>query len=132
MAEILGHKDAQYVLEGKHVAILGGSNMRGLYKDMVWLLNDSSLVPYECLGEKLEKNYPNFEGKRWEKSTIKVSKRLRKIFDKDNVDLLLKGEGLHPGRNYIEPRTYHHKKKNITINYFFTTRYFFFCLEYSY
>ena len=122
MAEILGHKDAQYVLEGKHVAILGGSNMRGLYKDMVWLLNDSSLVPYECLGEKLEKNYPNFEGKRWEKSTIKVSKRLRKIFDKDNVDLLLKGEGLHPGRNYIEPRTYHHKKKDITINYYFTTR----------
>ena len=122
MAEIFDHKEAQHVLENKHVAVLGGSNMRGLYKDLIWLLNDSSMIPYEVIGEKLEKNFPSFDGPKWEKSRLKISKRLRKIFNKDNCDNLLRAEGVHPGRNYVEPRTYHHAKKDVTISFLFTTR----------
>merc|ERR1712223_448332 len=48
--------------------------------------------------------------------------RLRKIFNKDNCDNLLRAEGVHPGRNYVEPRTYHHAKKDVTISFLFTTR----------
>ena len=55
MGDIFLCKEAQQVLANKHIAVIGGSNMRGLYKDMIWLLNDNSIIPYEVLGEKLEK-----------------------------------------------------------------------------
>lgn len=122
MGDIFLCKEAQQVLANKHIAVIGGSNMRGLYKDMIWLLNDNSIIPYEVLGEKLEKNYPDFDGTRWKRGQKKISKRLRRIYHDDNKDHLLKSEGLHPGRNYIEPRIYHHENKDIMISFNFVTR----------
>ena len=47
MADIFLSKETRNLLAGKHIAIIGGSNMRGLYKDIVWLLNDDSIIPRE-------------------------------------------------------------------------------------
>ena len=120
MADIFVSKEARKVLKGKHIAIIGGSNMRGLYKDIVWLLNDDSFIPKEVLGEKLEKRFPDFESQRCARANI--SNRLKKKFNDDNRDWLFKNEGLHPGRTYVEPRIYYHEKKDITINFRFVTR----------
>ena len=122
MGDIFLTKEAQDVLAGKHIAVIGGSNMRGLYKDIVWLLNTSTIIPYEVLGEKLEKNFPDFDSPRWKNK--RVSKRLRKIFHDDNKDCCLKSEelSLHPGRTYQEPRFYHHDKKDISVSFRFVTR----------
>ncbi len=32
--------------EREHVVLLGDSNIRGIYKDLIWLLNDNSFIPY--------------------------------------------------------------------------------------
>ena len=45
MCDIFNRKDARNVLANKHIAVIGGSNMRGLYKDLVWLINDDSFTP---------------------------------------------------------------------------------------
>lgn len=110
------------LLAGKHIAVIGGSNMRGLYKDIVWLINDNSIIPREVLGAKSENRFPDFDTEYWFKSRQKISSRLRRIFNDDNRDFLLKHEGLHPGRTYIEPRLYYNDKSDITINYKFVTR----------
>ncbi len=122
MADIFFTKEARKVLAKKHVAVIGGSNMRGLYKDIVWLLNDNSIIPREVLGAKSEMRFPEFGGKFWQKSSERISARMRRIFHDENQDLLLKHEGLHPGRTYIEPRFYYHEKHDITINYKFVTK----------
>lgn len=120
MADIFLSKEARNVLKGKHIAVIGGSNMRGLYKDIVWLLNDDSIIPKEVLGEKLEKRFPDFSSQRC--ARVKISNRLKKKFNDDNRDWLFKNEGLHPGRTYAEPRVYYHEKKDITVNFRFITR----------
>ena len=45
MCDVFKSSDVQSLLRGKHVVVFGGSVMRGLYKDLVWLLNDNSLIP---------------------------------------------------------------------------------------
>ena len=52
--------------------------MRGLYKDMVWLLNHASLIPNEVLGAKSEENFPDMEKTKWKEVS----------HDFDNVYLL--------------------------------------------
>ena len=59
MCDLYKPDDLCRLLKGKHVAVFGGSVMRGLYKDIVWLLNDDSLIPKEVLGEKAEQHFPN-------------------------------------------------------------------------
>lgn len=120
MADIFLSSDACKVLSGKHIVVIGGSNMRGLYKDIVWLVNDSSLIPYECLGAKGESRFPDFNWKVG--CPKKPSSRLRRIFHDGNRDNLLDFNGLHAGRGYVEPRRYYNEKHDITVNYVFVTR----------
>jgi len=54
MSDLFLSEDVRRVLKGKHVVLLGNSNIRGLYKDIVWLINDNSFIPQECLGAKGE------------------------------------------------------------------------------
>ena len=91
MCDIFNRKEARKVLANKHIAVIGGSNMRGLYKDIVWLLNDNSIIPKEVLGDKAEANFPNFDGPKW-KGRNRISARIRKKFD-GNRDILLKNQG---------------------------------------
>ena len=63
MCDIFKKRDVESLLRGKHVVVFGGSVMRGLYKDIVWMLNDDSFIPREVLGEKSERNFPNFDPK---------------------------------------------------------------------
>ena len=81
------------MLANKHVAIIGGSNMRGLYKDIVWLINDDSIIPKEVLGDKSEARFPDFDGQKWAKSRNRISARLRRKFNDDNRDHLIGNEG---------------------------------------
>ena len=91
MCDIFNRKEARKVLADKHIAVIGGSNMRGLYKDIIWLLNDNSIIPKEVLGDKAEANFPNFDGPKW-KGRNRISARIRKKFD-GNRDILLKNQG---------------------------------------
>ena len=90
MCDIFKTKEARKVLANKHIAVIGGSNMRGLYKDIVWLLNDNSFIPKEVLGDKAELKFPNLDGPRWKGK--KVSDKVRKKFE-NNQDTLLKNMG---------------------------------------
>ena len=92
MCDIFTKKEARRVLANKHVAIIGGSNMRGLYKDIIWLLNDNSFIPREVLGEKLEKHFPDFNGPKW--TIKKISGRIKKKFE-GNQDIRLQNEGTY-------------------------------------
>jgi len=49
--------------------------------------------------------YPNFDN--WKNGSKKISSRLRTIFNNNNKDTLVKFDGLHSGRGYIEPRYYY-------------------------
>ena len=120
MCDVYKSSDVAELLAGKHVAVLGGSVMRGLYKDLVWLLNDDSFIPAEVLGDKSEDAFPRFDGKRWEKSGRKASKRVVAKFSNGNTDTLLHTTGLHAGRTYVEPRRY--VRGGLTINYIFTSK----------
>ena len=91
MCDIFKRKEARKVLANKHIAVIGGSNMRGLYKDLVWLINDDSFTPREVLGEKSEANFPDFESPKWKGK--KISARIRKKFHPGNRDILLSHEG---------------------------------------
>ena len=44
--------------------------MRGLYKDMVWLLNHPSTIPNEVLGAKSENRFPDMEKTEWKVQQI--------------------------------------------------------------
>ena len=127
MSDIFRTGDAQQVLKGKDVAVFGGSVMRGLYKDIIWLVNDNSLIPSEVLGDKAEKHFPNLNPNtngRWRKSGKRPSKRIERIFHPDNKDELLGSNGLHEGRSYVEPRRYINRKLNLSVNYIFTSKVF--------
>ena len=54
MSDLFLSDDVRKLLRGKRVVLLGCSNIRGIYKDIVWLLNHNSFIPYECLGAKGE------------------------------------------------------------------------------
>ena len=55
----------QYELITMTMLFPGGSQMRGLYKDMVWLLNHPSTIPNEVLGAKSENRFPDMEKTEW-------------------------------------------------------------------
>ena len=40
-------KEAVRLLAGKRVLLLGGSIVRGIYKDLVWLVNSNTTLPRE-------------------------------------------------------------------------------------
>ena len=45
MTDLFESRDVRELLKNKTVVYLGGSIMRGLYKDLVWLLNSNSFLP---------------------------------------------------------------------------------------
>ena len=47
MSDIFFPEDVTKLLTNKNVLFLGGSVVRGLYKDLCWLINSKSLIPYE-------------------------------------------------------------------------------------
>ena len=60
MTDIFNSEQAVRLLKGKSVLFLGGSVTRGLYKDLIWLLNSNSLLPRQILGQKGEASFPDF------------------------------------------------------------------------
>lgn len=120
MADIFYPTDLARLLANKHVVFLGGSVVRGLYRDMMWLINSASLIPHEVLGSKGEKHFPDLEKTVWRNG--KVNRQVTETFHQDNRDSLLEYKGLSSGRSYIEPRRYHNKEHNITLVYRFISR----------
>lgn len=45
--DIFKSSEVRSLLQGKTVLFMGGSVVRGLYKDFVWLLNSDSMIPYK-------------------------------------------------------------------------------------
>ncbi|PNF18700.1 hypothetical protein B7P43_G05025 [Cryptotermes secundus] len=94
MSDIFLKKDALNLLKKKHVVFFGDSNVRSLYKDLLWLMNKNSLIEKEVLKRKLEKSYLE--------------------------DTLVKCSALHKGRDFEEVRRY--ERGNVCVEYSFITR----------
>ena len=47
MADLFSPGDVTKVLKNKRCVFLGASIVRGLYKDLLWLINSKSLIPLE-------------------------------------------------------------------------------------
>lgn len=60
MTDIFNTEQAIQLLKGRTVLFLGGSVTRGLYKDLIWLLNSNTLLPRQILGQKGEPSFPDF------------------------------------------------------------------------
>lgn len=56
-ADIFYKQDALNLLKHRTIYFFGDSNMRALYKDLVWLLEYGSLIPADCLRRKNEVNF---------------------------------------------------------------------------
>ncbi|KDR15055.1 PC-esterase domain-containing protein 1B-like isoform X1 [Zootermopsis nevadensis] len=94
MSDIYLKKDALNLLEKRHAVFFGDSNMRSVYKDLVWLMNKNSLIERNVLKRKLGNSFMG--------------------------DTLVKSSELHKGRDFEEVRKY--EKDNVCMEYFFITR----------
>ena len=45
--DIFKSDDVKRILRNKTLVMFGGSVVRGIYKDLVWLLNINSLIPFQ-------------------------------------------------------------------------------------
>ena len=120
MSDLFLSEDVRKLLQGKRVVLIGDSNIRGIYKDMIWLLNHNSFLPYECLGAKGEPRFPDFS--IGNKDGRKISQELQSIFDDRNRDHRIMFDNLHSGRSYIESRYYHKEDDDIHVYFVFITR----------
>ena len=59
MTDIFNREQTVKLLKGKTLLFLGGSVTRGLYKDLIWLLNSNTLLPRQILGQKGEASFPD-------------------------------------------------------------------------
>ena len=140
--------DLQRILRNKTLVMFGGSVVRGIYKDLVWLLNINRLIPFkvnfkenhtiklinfltfQILAKKAEHSFPDLQEAGIEDSN------LERIFHSENRDKLHvscdklcstpcddKNEGLMRGRQYREVRYYYNESNNIFIvfRYWWTT-----------
>ncbi|XP_046385588.1 PC-esterase domain-containing protein 1A-like [Ischnura elegans] len=80
MADIFTSSHVRNLLKGKFILILGDSNMRAVYRDVVWVLNNNKIVPESHLRRKLDFSYLG--------------------------DRLIKQGELNRGRDYLEMREY--------------------------
>ncbi|KAL1464860.1 hypothetical protein WDU94_004468 [Cyamophila willieti] len=96
MSDMFLQNDARSLLDGKHILLIGDSNMRSLYKDIVCLLARGSLLNQK---ENQSKGLPSFLGDR------------RKRFS-----------AVTKSREYVEDREYLHARNNIKVEFSFTTR----------
>lgn len=55
--DIFSKEDAKKLLSGKRIYFFGSSNMRSIYKDLIWLLNHGNLATHEALRTKNEHHY---------------------------------------------------------------------------
>ena len=60
MSDIFLSEDTQRILRGKNILLLGGSVTRGLYKDLICLLNTNALLHENILRAKREPKFPDF------------------------------------------------------------------------
>ena len=60
MTDVFNSRQAVDLLKGKTILFLGASVTRGLYKDLIWLLNSITLLPRQILGQKGEASFPDF------------------------------------------------------------------------
>ncbi|KAL0270259.1 UNVERIFIED_CONTAM: hypothetical protein PYX00_007729 [Menopon gallinae] len=95
MADIFTKNDAQKVVEYKVIWFWGDSNIRAVYKDLVWLLQRNSLIDQSVLRNRLEASFMN--------------------------DYLIKGEMLHKGRSYTEVRVFENFAIPTKIEFMFLT-----------
>lgn len=94
MADIFLREDVISLLKDKHVLFIGDSNVRALYKDLVWLYRSNTLVDIGILKRRLEQNFLG--------------------------DKLVYRSQITRGRDFSEHRQF--EDKNITIEFFFVTR----------
>lgn len=94
MADIFYTRDALNLLRGKKIYLIGDSNIRALYKDMVCLLVHNRLLTEKQLKEKAEKHFLG--------------------------DDLLRGSPLTKGRAYREDRRF--KSNGTHVEFHFITR----------
>nr|ACO10626.1 FAM113A [Caligus rogercresseyi] len=101
MADIFLCEDVSRLTKHQSFLFIGDSNMRAIYKDLVWLSNPShqdSLIPVHHLREKMEKSY---EG-----------------------DALIDSSGLTAGRDYRETRDFFSQGNDTQFTFHFVTRCF--------
>ena len=60
MTDIFNREQAAQLLKGKTLLFLGGSVTRGLYKDLICLLNTNALLHENILRAKREPKFPDF------------------------------------------------------------------------
>lgn len=94
MADLFKKGEAKYLLNNKNIYLFGCSNMRGIYKDLIYLISRGTLIEDKYLKRKLESSYMQ--------------------------DRLVKHSNLTAGRDFIEERLYH--IGNIMIKFSFLTR----------
>ena len=127
MTDIFLSGDVANLLQNKTIVILGSSIVRGLYKDLVWLLNTDTLIDYGVLGNKGEESFPSLDRLDEALSWTEMARRrktLKRIFHENNRDMLRDFRGVVTGRHYAEVREYHNQESNITIIFKFISRAF--------
>ena len=120
MTDIFETKDVRELLKNKTVVFLGDSNTRGLYKDLVWLLNSNSLIPQKILADKGEKSFPNLR-------LPGLTEDIKAIFAKNQDSLHYSGSsdddedyrGPQSGRQYREYRYYYSKQNETSVHFRF-------------
>ncbi|KAF5278382.1 hypothetical protein FQA39_LY05871 [Lamprigera yunnana] len=86
-------RDATELLRGRYIYFFGDSNVRGIYKDLLWLLEYGPLTPEVNFKKKNERSYAH--------------------------DRLVSNSAAHNGCNYEEWREYH---GCATIKFYFLTK----------
>ena len=134
--------DVMDILENKKVIFLGDSIVRALYKDLIWLINDKSLIPLEVNPLQTPSNKSshsklsfvcffvavqhqlNFQvlkakGEKHfpDRGMISTSKDTSAAFLSNRDTLHGNFRGLCPGNNYVEDRSYHNKEHNISVEF---------------
>jgi len=130
MADLFSSSNTINLLKNKCIVLCGGSVIRGLYKDLIWLLNSNTLIEYKVLGTKGEERFPDLD-----KANVK-KKHLTNIFHEENRDHLHNSgdseddfRGLNSGRSYVEVREYYNKENNILIIFKFIVQAYSFELD---
>uniref|UniRef100_T1ILA2 Uncharacterized protein n=1 Tax=Strigamia maritima TaxID=126957 RepID=T1ILA2_STRMM len=97
MSDIFSHQETRELLSHKKVVIIGDENTRGLYKDIVCLLNKNELLAQAELRAKLEPSFLN--------------------------DRLIKGPSrVKKDRDYKEEREFRDLVNHQHVDFFFVTR----------
>ena len=110
MSDIFNSEQTVKLLTGKTLIFIGASVTRGLYKDLIWLLNSNTLLPRQILGQKGEARFPDFSMVGDEYAYKIKQDRLEEEFcgtvPQYFTMKLINRAGLNRGRAYQETREY--------------------------